>query len=188
MKKLSLIAALGCLFMGAAANAADITLYYSPTCGHCHNAREFMADTLVYEYPTLNVTAVNVLDGHMADFEAALKKCEYTSGGVPVLVIGDKCFQGYGAGLNDELRRAVEADMSDADIATAKSNRDAMKSDADKFKSENANRANVITERAAGDQMTQKKNDGNNVMYFYILLGVLVLGLGFIILRKPAKK
>ena len=188
MKRLSFIAALCCLFMGASANAADITLYYSPTCGHCHNARDFMAGTLAYEYPTLKIEAVNVLDGHMADFESTLKKCEYSSGGVPVIVIGDKCFQGYGAGLNNELRKAIESDMSDAQKATAKSNREALEANPTTFKSEHENRANIVTERASGDMSAQKKSDGNNVMYFYILLGVLVLALGFIILRKPAKK
>ena len=52
MKKLSaLIAMCGLAFVGAA-SAADITVYYSPTCPHCHHARDFIAQNLVYEYPT----------------------------------------------------------------------------------------------------------------------------------------
>ena len=51
MKKLSLLSAvLGLGFMGTA-SAADVTIYYSPSCPHCHHARDFAINTLVYEYP-----------------------------------------------------------------------------------------------------------------------------------------
>ena len=90
MKKLSFLSAvLGLTFAGAA-SAADITIYYSPSCPHCHHAREFISNTLVYEYPELKVTAVNVMDqANLPVFQEALKKCEFESGGVPVMVIGD---------------------------------------------------------------------------------------------------
>ena len=62
MKKLSFLSAvLGLTFVGAA-SAADITIYYSPSCPHCHHARDFISNTLVYEYPELKVTAVNVME------------------------------------------------------------------------------------------------------------------------------
>ena len=51
MKKMSFVFALfGFLFIGAA-SAADVTLYYSPSCPHCHHARDFFVNRVVYEYP-----------------------------------------------------------------------------------------------------------------------------------------
>ena len=62
MKKTSVISAMmGLAFIGSA-SAADITVYYSPTCPHCHHARDFISSALVYEYPTIKVTEVNVMD------------------------------------------------------------------------------------------------------------------------------
>ena len=127
MKALSFLsAACGVLFMGAA-SAADITVYYSPTCPHCHHAREFISSTLIYEYPQLKVTEVNVMEeANYPLFQETLKKCEYESGGVPVLVIGEKCFQGYADSMQGELREAVEVGLSDEDKAAAAENKKAM--------------------------------------------------------------
>ena len=55
MKKLSIFSALIGLFFCGAASAADITLYYSPFCPHCHHARDFFVNRIVYEYPKLRV-------------------------------------------------------------------------------------------------------------------------------------
>ena len=75
MKTLSILSALcGVAFMGAA-SAANITIYYSPTCPHCHHAREFISSTLIYEYPQLAVTEVNVMNAENGPlFDATLKK------------------------------------------------------------------------------------------------------------------
>ena len=115
MKKATLFGALaGAMFIGNAM-AADITIYYSPRCPLCHHAREFISQNLIYEYPNLNVTTVNVMDAANRDeFMATLKKCEYESGGVPVMVVGEKCFQGYGDSMGDSIRAAIEIDMDDA--------------------------------------------------------------------------
>jgi len=53
MKLLSFI---GSLLIIGSASAADITIYYSPTCPHCHHARAFIDNELVYEYKTIKVT------------------------------------------------------------------------------------------------------------------------------------
>ena len=48
MKKISALFALfGLAFIGTA-SAADITVYYSPTCPHCHHARDFISNNLIY--------------------------------------------------------------------------------------------------------------------------------------------
>ncbi|MBD5391805.1 hypothetical protein HDR66_03290 [bacterium] len=116
MKKLSIVSAalsFGCVF---AASAANITIYHSPSCPHCHHAREFINGTLIKEMPSVTVTEINVMEQKNLDkFRAALKKCEYQSGGVPVIVIGEKCFQGYADFMQQDLRDAVTA----ADKASA---------------------------------------------------------------------
>lgn len=198
MKKLFVNAFMfGAMFVYGA-NAADITIYYSPTCPHCHHAREFISNTLIYEYPNLNVMAVNVMDSaNRPEFTDALKKCKYESGGVPVLVIGEKCFQGYGNSMDDELRAAIEADMDDAAKSVAAENKKAMESDADAFKQAHTDRLNAIVERTTpgsdSASESQKKNntlgqDKNSSWVFYIILIALVLGLGFVLTRGGNKK
>lgn len=188
MKKFALLPMLGLIAPFAAANAADITLYYSPSCPHCHHAREFIADRLVYEYPSVSVTAINVMNGeNLPLFQDALKKCDYSSGGVPVLVIGDKCFQGYADFMQDELRDAVSVDLSDSQKKTASENKQALDTDADAFRADHASRSNVIQEYSAAD--TQKKTVSNKSgIYFYALLIILVAALGYILLGGRRKK
>ena len=191
MKTLSaLFMAAGITFAGAA-SAANITVYYSPTCPHCHHAREFIANNLVYEYPNITVTQVNVFEeANHQMFQETLKKCEYESGGVPVLVVGEKCFQGYADFMQKDLREAVEADMSDADKATAAENKKALEENAEKFKAEHADRVDAISEyTAANNENAQKKtsNAGSSI-WFYVLLVALVAGLGFVLLKKDNKK
>lgn len=190
-------AALGATFIGNAM-AADMTIYYSPTCPHCHHAREFVSQNLIYEYPTLNVTTVDVTRAeNQPEFMDALKKCEYESGGVPVLVVGEKCFQGYGDSVADELRAAVAVDLDDAAKKVAEENKKSMESDADAFRAAHADRAGAIVERVIvtnADDAAQKKTDVNvaqksdNGWVFYVILVALVAGLGFVLTRKGNKK
>ena len=161
MKKLSFLFALFGLMIFGRAMAADMTIYYSPSCPHCHHARDFVSNTLVYEYPELKVTMVNVMESaNRPMFEAALKKCGFESGGVPVLVIGDKCEQGYADFMQDTLRESVAVDLSDEQKATAAENKKAMEKDAEKFKSEHSERASAIVEYVASaeTETAEKKN------------------------------
>lgn len=192
MKKISLASAiLGLSFLGAA-SAADITVYYSPTCPHCHHAREFISNTLIYEYPEIKVTEVNVFEeANRPTFEEALKKCEYESGGVPVMVIGEKCFQGYADFMQQELRDAVAADLSDEAKATAAENKAALEADAEGFKAAHADRAGAISEYNAATAATAAADDaekGHSTIWFWGLLVVLVAGLGFVLVKKGKNK
>ena len=159
MNKLSALFALAGLAFVGAASAADITVYHSPTCPHCHHAREFISQNLVYEYPTITVTEVNVMDqANREKFTETLKKCEYESGGVPVLTIGDKCFQGYADFMQAELREAIEVDLTDEDKATAAANKTAMEADAEKFRTENADKKATVSEyKAPAEEIAEAK-------------------------------
>ena len=208
MKTLSILsAACGVVFMGAA-SAANITVYYSPTCPHCHHARDFIENTLIYEYPQLTVTEIDVMNGeNLPLFQDALAKCEYESGGVPVLVIGEKCFQGYADSMQDELRDAVAVDLSDEDKAVAAENKKAMEENADAFKQEHADRLNAISEYKKpestsesaepvaenSDAAPQQNNEaakpaGSSSIWFYALLVALVAALGFVLVGTGKKK
>ena len=196
MKKLSFVFALfGFLFIGAA-SAADVTLYYSPSCPHCHHARDFFVNRVVYEYPDLRVVQVNVMDqANLPKFREVLEKCDYSSGGVPVITVGDKCFQGYADFMQQELRDAVEADMTDAQRAAAAENKRALDENADDFRAKHPARAGAVTEfnQAALDaaaREAEKKTDAaaGSPVYFYALLIVLVAALAFVLVRKDRKK
>lgn len=192
MKKLSFLFALVGLVFTGAASAADITLYYSPYCPHCHHARDFFVNRIVYEYPDVRVVQVNVMDQkNLPQFQDVLKKCKYDSGGVPVIVVGDKCFQGYADFMQQELRDAVEVDMDAAAKDKAAENKKAMDTDPENFKSKHPDRQNAITEYNPDEQVAEneKKNDRtHSTIYFYALLAVLVVALGIVLVRKDKKK
>lgn len=185
MKKSSILSAImGLAFVGSA-SAADVTIYYSPTCPHCHHARDFINNTLIYEYPTIKVTEVNVMDeANMPKFQETLQKCNFESGGVPVIVIGDKCEQGYADFMQDTLRGHVEADMSDADKQAAADNKAEMAKDAEGFKTAHADRANAVSEYNPGEAATSEDKGGNSTIWFWGLLVVLVGALGFVLVKK----
>jgi len=155
MKLSKLLFALVCGAFVSGANAADITIYYSPTCPHCHHARDFIENTLIYEYADLKVTTVNVFDANnRPDFMDALKKCGYESGGVPVIVIGEKCFQGYADPMQSDLRSAIEVDLSEEQKQSAASNKAEMEKDKDAFVSAHSDRKEAVSEKDS-----QKKNN-----------------------------
>lgn len=169
----------GFAFMGAA-SAADITIYYSPSCPHCHHALDFIGETLIYEYPQIKVTQVNVMeDGNLPLFEDALKQCEYESGGVPVMVVGEKCFQGYADFMQDDIRAAIEVDMSDADKQAATENKAKMAADPAGFKAANADRADAVT-----DANVAEKHGGKSAVLFGALVAMLIVGLGAYLIRR----
>ena len=154
MKISKIIFALICGAFIGSANAADISIYYAPTCPHCHHARDFIGSTLIYEYNDLKVTEVNVtnIDNRQA-FVDALFKCGYQKGGVPVIVIGDmnvkdgfKCFQGYADSMQNDLRSAVEMDLTDAQKTAANANKAEMAKNKDAFVAAHTDRKNAIKE------------------------------------------
>ncbi|MBO4480587.1 MAG: hypothetical protein J5742_03110 [Alphaproteobacteria bacterium] len=189
--------------------AADVTIYHMPTCPHCHHAREFVSQNLIYEYPELKVTTVDVTqEANRQDFFDTLKKCKYESGGVPVIVIGEECFQGYSDSMGDKLRTAIEADLDDAAKSVAAENKKAMEADADAFRNAHSDRQAAVTEReivapaeepavkseetqsTENNEVKSEKNvatKSNDSWVFYLILIALVASLGFVLTRKSKK-
>ena len=145
MKKSQIASILfGCVAM-ANANAADIKIFHSPSCPHCRHAREFIENTLIYEYNDLKVTEINVMSSdNRQEFVDAIYKCGYKSGGVPVIIVGEKCFQGYADSMQDTLRAAVEVDLNDEQKQSAKDNKAKMAENKDEFVAAHADRKQTI--------------------------------------------
>lgn len=185
MKKISVLAAAFGFAAFGAASAADITVYYSPSCPHCHHARDFIGETLIYEYPQIRVTEINVMeDENLSAFQDVVAKCEYTSGGVPVMVIGEKCFQGYADYMQDDIRAAVEADMTDADKQVAAENKAKLEQDPEGFKAANADRANAVVDMGDKSADATDNHGGKSAILFGGLAVVLIAALGFVLVKR----
>lgn len=188
---LSMIAAFG--FIGMA-NAADITIYYSPTCPHCHHAQDYTRNNFIYEYPTINVTFVDVTNpDHRAMFIDVLKTCDFSSGGVPVIKIGDKCFQGFAENMADDLRTAIEVDMDDAAKKSAADVKKAIAADGAKYRDEHPTPVATITEYFAdttAENAEKKTNASDNKLASWTLgvLALLVVLFSVSVARKKSKK
>ena len=193
MKKTVLSALLGLCFVGAAP-AADITIYYSPTCPHCHHARDYTNNNFIYEYPTINVTTVDVtVPENRALFMDVLKSCDYSSGGVPVIKIGDKCFQGFAESMADDLRAAIEIDLSDEVKASAANVKKAIAADGDKYRDEHPTPVANVSEYTATPEVpdeAKKNNASDNKLASWILaiLAFVVLVFSVSVSRRKSKK
>jgi len=170
MKLTKLIAAAAFAFIANNALAAqNIDIYYSPTCPHCHHALEYIDSELKPEYKDLKVNEINVMDQSNRDaFIAVLKKCDYQSGGVPVMVVNGKCFQGYAEFMNKDIKAALgEPDVKQADQTAAATDS-----------------ANALPP----EQLPSASGNTNTATMLYILLGVLLVGLGFVVFGRKKKK
>ncbi|MCL2538458.1 MAG: LPXTG cell wall anchor domain-containing protein [Alphaproteobacteria bacterium] len=187
MKKYLSIIALSVFAMGAHA-APNLTLYYSNSCPYCHYAKDFINEHLVIEYPDMIVTQVDVGNPNNGkEFQAALKKCEYERGGIPVVVIDGKCFQGFGQNSPEAFRNAANANLSESDVAAAAARRAALEKNPDAVRREHAT---AVAARAAGQPVakTTKKNDNTAMYGFAGLIAILLVALGFVIFSKRKKK
>jgi glutaredoxin len=164
-------------FASCAFAAHDITLYYSPTCPHCHNARDFINKTLKTDYQDLNFKEVNVTEQQNREsFVAVLKECGFQSGGVPVMVANGKCFQGYAEFMNTDIMAA----LGPADAGKA----DAEQKSADQARGEEAQATQLPEEVMAPEE---SKAGGNTAM-IYIILVLLAAALGVVLFSKKKKK
>lgn len=174
MKLFNLFFGATCLLFAFNVNAADVIIYYSPSCPHCHHAKDFIENKLIYEFDTINVTEVNVMDiANRQDFIDAVNKCGYKTGGVPVIVIGEKCFQGYADSMQDDLRKAVSIDLSSEQKQKAEFNKKELEKNTENFLKNNSSRKNAIVYKTLTDD---KKKQNNNIVN-YALFGLILLSI-----------
>ncbi|MDR1071188.1 MAG: glutaredoxin family protein [Rickettsiales bacterium] len=106
MKKLLIAAsALAMFACGSDSGASDVTLYFMPTCPHCHNAINFI-DT---ELKGVSVEKIDVTKGgkNLERFNDQLTKCNFTSRGVPLMVVKGKCLQGFAPEVGEEVKKIL---------------------------------------------------------------------------------
>lgn len=192
MKKTVLSFLSGLCFIGMA-NAANMTIYYSPTCPHCHHVMDFTKNNFAYEYPTMTVTKIDVtVPENRTLFIDVLKSCDFSSGGVPVVKIGDKCFQGFSESMADDMRAAIEADLS-ADAKKAASDvKSAIASDGDKYRDEHPTpvaQVNEYTAESANtDDSAVRASNNKTASWVLAILAFIVLGFSVAVSRKNSKK
>jgi len=180
-KTLPMLYALCFMLSAGTANASELTVYYSPTCPHCHHARDFIKDTLAPEYPDMVVTEINASDpSNTPVFREVVKKCELKSGGVPIVVIGDKCFQGYGQATGDRYREALNAELKQDEVP------------ADEIVAEPAldeNAAEPINDAAQPQaQAAAQQPVERSFTLVYALIGILLVAIGFVAFMQRKKK
>lgn len=106
MKKLLIAASALALFAcGSDSGAADVTLYFMPTCPHCHNAINFIDS----ELKGVSVEKIDVTKGgkNLERFNDQLTKCNFTSRGVPLMVVKGKCLQGFAPEVGEEVKKIL---------------------------------------------------------------------------------
>lgn len=176
MQKLSTaLLGLSILFGAHTASAAvNLVIYHSPSCPHCHHARDFISGTLIKEYPDLIVTEINASDpSNTTAFRDAVKKCKLESHGVPLVVIDDECYQGYGEQMGQVYRDKINAEQAKEKGA------DATVTEAAQENADTANTAEVATE-------TPTKGHSNVLLF--ALAGILIIAVAFVVLTKRKKK
>ncbi|MCQ2562091.1 MAG: hypothetical protein MJ158_00515 [Alphaproteobacteria bacterium] len=162
------------------ANGADLTIYYLPSCPHCHHAKDFIQNRLVYEYASLEVTEVNVGEKeNIEEFRAALQKCKYDRGGVPVIVIGDKCFQGYAENMQKDFREAIDSYLTAEEKQQAQADKAELDKDAQAFMDSHPDRKDAVAARGE-----KKMTDSHKPYVFYAIIGLFVLLSALFLMKK----
>lgn len=177
MKTTILASALALGFIGVA-SAADMTIYYSPTCPHCHHAKDYTNNNFIYEYPTIRVTMVDVtVPENRNEFIDVLKTCNFSSGGVPVIKIGEKCFQGFAEPMADDLRAAIEVDLNLDAKKSAADVKKAISENGDKYRDEHPTPVATVSEYTAPatDETAEKKTNASDNKLASWTLGLLAL-------------
>lgn len=192
MKTRILFGLFGLLFIGAA-TAADMTIYYSPTCPHCHHMRDYASNNFIYEYPSMKITMVDVtVPENRSLFIDVIKTCEYESGGVPVIKIGDKCFQGFAESMADDMRAAIESDMDAAAKQSAADVKRAISENGDTYRQEHPTPVATISEYTAQhDETAEKKmtaSDNKWASWVLIVLALVVLGFSVSVAKGKSQK
>ena len=160
MKKILAFCAVFAALYGSV-NAATLTLYYTPTCPFCHHAKDFINDHLREEFPDLNVIEINVSEQrNQRGFMDTISGCGLEGSGVPLIVIGETCLQGFSQSVGNEMREALQtAPPSTAD--------------------------EIAAARAPAQARPADQGAGGNISIFLMALAAIVLvSLGAVLLSK----
>jgi glutaredoxin len=93
----------------AASGKAQVTVYGLDTCGHCHRLKEWLAGR-----DDVEVTFHEVSNqASMSTFVAHAERLGFDPRGVPVTIVGDRYWIGFGDDTRDAIGRAIEAEARD---------------------------------------------------------------------------
>ena len=81
-----------------------IIIYFNPMCPYCHQALGFINDELS-DVPVKKIELGQGLDANLKCFAKALSDCHCASRGIPLIIIGDKCFQGFDAQIGTQIKK-----------------------------------------------------------------------------------
>jgi hypothetical protein len=126
-------------------------------------------------------------------FIDVLKQCDFASGGVPVIKIGEKCFQGFAENMADDLRTAIEVDLDDAAKKSAANVKSAIAADGAKYRNDNPTPVATISEYTAdttAPDAEKKTNASDNKLASWLLaiLALAVLLFSVSVANKKSKK
>ena len=122
IKKIRLIAvilfiALGACLVSSPSEAQikdTVTIFYSPTCPHCHHLMKFVDSTLVKLYPTIKFDLKNTQESKNMHTWNTFKQdagLDLQNYGVPQTYIGDDLILGFGTPetTGKQIIRAIES-------------------------------------------------------------------------------
>jgi cytochrome c biogenesis protein CcdA len=110
IRALLLALTLAVLTLGAAAPSVEVTLYYGEGCPHCAAEIQFLRDELLPAHPEVAVTAYEVWydQENLARMVEDSQRLGFEAGVVPVTIVGDEVFVGFGEQTGAQLTAAVE--------------------------------------------------------------------------------
>jgi hypothetical protein len=92
----------------SAEESAELNLFYSPTCPHCHEEMKFLEYVIGDKYPDFEINQFSLTEEKnldlMRDYFIEYKVPQDIFGGVPITFIGEK----YYIGFNDDIARQIE--------------------------------------------------------------------------------
>ncbi len=83
-----------------------VTIYYNPTCPFCHDALEFFARELP-NVPLKKIELNGMPGKNRIKFEEGLEMCHLGSRGIPLIIVGKKCFQGFDEEVGEEIKELL---------------------------------------------------------------------------------
>ncbi|MDR1696786.1 MAG: LPXTG cell wall anchor domain-containing protein [Rickettsiales bacterium] len=151
------------LATSVALGATEMTIWYSPTCPHCHDAREFARDVLVPEFgENLTIIETNASAPENGEqFMRTVRDCKMEGGFVPLIVVGEKCFQGFSDSIGNEIKSALSATGQEPE---------------------------TINQEPVADSTNTITNTTTNTNWaLWGLLAALAIALGFVLLARKRK-
>jgi disulfide oxidoreductase YuzD len=119
MKKLFIL--LSTFFISLPSMALDLHLFYSPSCGHCHNAMEYFDSSLKKDYPNVQFKYHNIAKPVEANtMKHYVAKLNVPNMAVPLVIIENDYIQGFGPNTGMEYRNILNKYLNKETVSEEK--------------------------------------------------------------------